>query len=61
MVPVVLIGVEWGAKATGFLGLKESLASSAPDSQHSYPCVVARSVYSMVKRVFPMPSSQNDR
>ena len=28
MDPVVLIGVEYGAKATGFLGLKESPASS---------------------------------
>ena len=33
----------------------------APDSQHSYPRVVARSVNSMVRRVFPMPGSPSDR
>lgn len=32
----------------------------APDSQHSYPRVVARSVNSMVRRVFPMPCSPSD-
>jgi hypothetical protein len=33
----------------------------APNLQHSCPLAVARSVNSMVRRVFPMPGSPNDR
>lgn len=33
----------------------------APNLQHSCPRAVARSVNSIVRRVFPMPSSPNDR
>ena len=33
----------------------------APNLQHSWPLAVARPVNSMVRRVFPMSGSPNDR